>query len=126
MNLIISFIINITQIAGRIVPALATTTALVAGLVTLELVKIATERVMRRREQADTSITGGDTTIEADRLLTKFRNSFVNLARPLLAFAQPVEAESFTVNSRTFNMWNVLQVHLILNNVILHKFLLTE
>ena len=120
------FIINITQIAGRIVPALATTTALVAGLVTLELVKIATERVMRRREQADTSSTGGDTTIEADRLLSKFRNSFVNLARPLLAFAQPVEAESFTVNSRTFNMWNVLQVHLIINEVMLNYLLLLE
>ena len=105
----ISSIFN--KIAGRIVPALATTTALVAGLVSLEIVKIATERILKRREDTkNDSLDGKNYLLDTPRILKKFRNSFVNLARPLLAFAQPVEAESFIANSRIFNMWNVLQV----------------
>ena len=130
-------------------PALATTTSLVAGLVTLELVKIAVEKVRQRRlvkqsiRRAQTTVstnqqqtppktgskTGSkpgqksiekvdkndlpDALAEAEearrsRLLQTFRNSFVNLARPLLAFAQPVEAESFIVQGERFNLWTSL------------------
>jgi hypothetical protein len=92
------------------VPALATTTALVAGLSALEVVKIATENILRRRiadpGPSSESFSGSENT----RILKKFRNSFVNLARPLLAFAQPVEAETFSVSSRVFNMWSVIEV----------------
>ena len=62
---------------------------------------------------------GRDYIIETNRILKKFRNSFVNLARPLLAFAQPVEAESFVVNSRIFNMWSVLQVRFYVFSIII-------
>jgi ATP-dependent helicase YprA (DUF1998 family) len=41
--------------------------------------------------------------------LSRFRNSFVNLARPLLAFAQPVEAEAFGEKTK-FTMWDVLDM----------------
>ena len=80
---------QVQKIAGRIVPALATTTSLVAGLVTLEIVKIAAERVRSRRAN---SRGGGrppvDPAADSARLLNTFRNTFANLARPLLAFAQ--------------------------------------
>ena len=92
------------QIAGRIVPALATTTTLVAGLASLEIIKIATENILKRREKSVISES------ENTRILKKFRNSFVNVARPLLAFAQPVEAETFSVNNQMFNSWSFLEV----------------
>ena len=144
--------LEVQKIAGRIVPALATTTSMVAGLVTLELVKIAVEKVRQRRiqrqlmkmkqktssknqqnlspQKSKTGSKNGSKTgqqnvnkmddndvstvlVEAEesrrsRLLQTFRNSFVNLARPLLAFAQPVEAESFDVQGERFNLWTSL------------------
>ncbi|CDJ43906.1 Uba1 gene product-related, related, partial [Eimeria tenella] len=57
------------QIAGRIVPALATTTAAVTGLVALELLKLAAA---------------------AARCCSSYKNAFLNLALPLLLFSEPM------------------------------------
>ena len=63
--------------AGRIVPALATTTAAIAGLQTIELLKL----LKRGSSQYGSSNT-------EEFAVEKFRNSFLNLALPLLTMSE--------------------------------------
>ncbi|XP_053405676.1 ubiquitin-like modifier-activating enzyme 6 isoform X2 [Mercenaria mercenaria] len=76
--------LRIKRIAGRIVPAIATTTAAVSGLISVELVKVV-----------------------QGQPIEKYRNCFLNLALPVFLFSEPGPAERTVVKEGiTFTNWD--------------------
>jgi len=75
-------------IAGKIIPAIATTTSVVSGLTLLELYKL---------------INGCDN-------LEIYKNNFLNLAIPYIGSADPIGVKKFTYKNNNFSMWSSFDV----------------
>ncbi|XP_066519656.1 ubiquitin-like modifier-activating enzyme 1 [Hoplias malabaricus] len=71
-------------IAGRIIPAIATTTAAVAGLMCLELYKL----------------------VQGHQRISSFRVAYINMAVQYYVLSQPGRAPTFTVAGKQFSLWD--------------------
>ncbi|KAG2639246.1 hypothetical protein PVAP13_2NG613700 [Panicum virgatum] len=71
-------------IAGRIIPAIATSTAMATGLVCLELYKV----------------------IAGEHPIEDYRNTFANLALPLFSIAEPVPAKVMKHQDLSWTVWD--------------------
>ncbi|XP_033822683.1 ubiquitin-like modifier-activating enzyme 1 [Periophthalmus magnuspinnatus] len=72
------------RIAGRIIPAIATTTAAVSGLMCLELYKL----------------------VQGHQNIRSYRTAFVNLAVMYFVLSLPSRAKPFTVAGKSFTLWD--------------------
>jgi len=75
-------------IAGKIIPAIVTTTAAVVGFVNLELYKL----------------------FIGDRKIADFRNTFINLALPFFGQVEPLGPAEKTYCNKKFTLWDRIDI----------------
>ena len=76
-------------IAGKIIPAIATTTSIVAGLVTLEMFKL----------------------LHNHNKIEQYRSTTLNLALPFMAPMDPIEVPKYKLGDKDYSLWNSLNIH---------------
>ncbi|SCU65178.1 ubiquitin-activating enzyme E1, putative [Trypanosoma equiperdum] len=103
------------RIAGRIIPAMVTTTALVTGLVGIEALKYL---LLAHRENGAQGLAKANPITEKvqEEYLSLYRNAFVNVALPFMAFSDPIAAPAKTVpmpdgSSVRWGIWDRIDIN---------------
>ncbi|CAF0935485.1 unnamed protein product [Rotaria sordida] len=82
---------EIKRIAGRIVPAIGTTTATVSGLIIVELVKLCFSQMK-------------------DLPLSVYRNFYINIALPFLIASEPLACTTQKIGKFDVNIWSSFEI----------------
>lgn len=106
--------LDVKRIAGKIIPAIATTTAVVSGLSCIEMYRY----LLYKESLISTDHSPkGNETLNFVQMRPKtdivFKNFFINLALPFVAFSEtlpPIEYECLVFNKK-FNLWDRIEIH---------------
>jgi len=74
-------------IAGKIIPAIPTTTAIVSGLIIIEVLKY-----LHNIKNTD--------------ILCEYKSNFINLAMPIIIDSLPIKSQIIKINNIEINIWN--------------------
>lgn len=108
------------RIAGKIIPAIATTTAFVTGMVCIELYKLVQIGETDQNEgHDDTAWARPNSDVYSEenekartRKLEMFKNGFANLALPFFAFSEPMPAPKTEMGGgRKWTLWDRFDIN---------------
>lgn len=108
------------MIAGKIIPAIATTTAFVTGMVCIELYKLVMNGVTNKMSSVDASawarpnstVYSEENKKMAENKLAIFKNAFANLALPFFTFSEPIAAPTTDMGAnRKWTLWDRFDIN---------------
>lgn len=88
--------LKIKGIAGKIIPALITSTSVASGLVCVELYKLVDDGVKE----------GATSPHQRRRTIEDYKNNFVNLALPFVASSEPIAPPKNKYSDKVWTLWD--------------------
>ncbi|WP_411025088.1 hypothetical protein, partial [Salmonella sp. s54836] len=78
---------------GKIIPAIATTTAAIVGLVCLEFYKVVRDKDNHKKTD-----------------IADYKNAFINLALPFFGFSEPIPVPIIKYFDKEFTLWDRFEI----------------